>query len=278
MLIPIPGTIAALCAALVPALWEAAGNGDVRNVRQLLAEEADIEEKWGPEQSTPLSEAALMGGSAVVKVLLEHGADASAKDTEGQQPIHYAVDGGDHDVTRLLLDHGADPSVKDNNGYTPLHAVAYAGELAILRMLLLENGVEIDARNNRGWTPLHEAAVDGREAVVLILLEHGAVVSPKTDRGGLTPLHIAAKCGHQTSARVLLDKGADLLSKTNAGHTAEDTATRHSHHQIAVMLKAEAEYRARCEAFAMGYQERLGVGSRVRWLDAEVARMVLEVI
>ena len=45
------------------------------------------------------------------------------------------------------------------------------------------------------------------------------------------------------------------------------------------MLKAEAERReavARCEAFAMGHQERLGAGSRVRWLDAGVVQMVLE--
>ena len=34
--------------------------------------------------------------------------------------------------------------------------------------------------------------------------------------------------------------------------------------------------RAKCEAFAMGHQERLGAGSRVRWLDAGVLRMVLE--
>ena len=47
------------------------------------------------------------------------------------------------------------------------------------------------------------------------------------------------------------------------------------------MLKAEAERReavrrARCEAFAMGHQERLGAGSRVRWLDAGVVQMVLK--
>jgi len=34
--------------------------------------------------------------------------------------------------------------------------------------------------------------------------------------------------------------------------------------------------RANCEAFAMGHQERLGVGSRVQLLDAGVLRMVLE--
>ena len=39
---------------------------------------------------------------------------------------------------------------------------------------------------------------------------------------------------------------------------------------------AEIERRAQCVAFAMGDHARLGAGSRVRWLDVGVVRMVLE--
>ena len=42
------------------------------------------------------------------------------------------------------------------------------------------------------------------------------------------------------------------------------------------MLKAEAQRRARCEAFAMGQQERLGVGSWVQELEPGVVHMVLD--
>jgi len=41
-------------------------------------------------------------------------------------------------------------------------------------------------------------------------------------------------------------------------------------------ILAAAVRRVKCEAFAMGHQERLGAGSRVRWLDAGVLLMVLE--
>ena len=40
--------------------------------------------------------------------------------------------------------------------------------------------------------------------------------------------------------------------------------------------RREAERRARCEAFALGHHERLGAGSRVSELEAEVVRMVIE--
>jgi len=55
---------------------------------------------------------------------------------------------------------------------------------------------------------------------------------------------------------------------------SQDTLEEVCQHPDAV--RRETVRRARCEAFAMGHQERLGAGSRVRWLDAGVVRMVLE--
>ena len=47
-------------------------------------------------------------------------------------------------------------------------------------------------------------------------------------------------------------------------------------HREAEAERREAERRARCEAFALGHHERLGAGSRVSELEAEVVRMVIE--
>ena len=230
------------------ALWIASRDGKAEEVRQLLAEDVDIEERGGEHETSPLHEAAFQDHENVVRVLFEHGADASAKD-DGES--------------------------------TPLHHVATAGLLPMLQ-LLLENGADVSAKNkkNRGATPLHLAASSSHTAVVLLLLEHGAEVSSKTD-GGWTPLHAAALCSQDTVARVLLDEGADLQSKTHDGRTAEDIATAQSNTEVVAMLKAEAVRReavrrAQCEAFAMGHQERLGAGSWVSDLDAGVVRMVLE--
>jgi hypothetical protein len=186
-------------------------------VRQLLAEEVDIEERGGPRATTPLLAASVNGQAEVVMLLLEHGADASAK---------------------------------DNDGWTTMHAAAYWGLEAIL-LMLLEHGADSSAKDNAGWTPLHAAAYPGQGETARLLLEHGADLQSRTD-DGLTPRQ-----------------------------TPEDVATAQQRPQIVAMLQAEAERReavrrARCEAFAMGHQERLGAGSRVGWLDAGVVRMVLE--
>ena len=45
--------------------------------------------------------------------------------------------------------------------------------------------------------------------------------------------------------------------------------------KVAALLREVATERARGVAFAMGLEERLGAGSRVRLLDPEVVRMVL---
>ena len=122
-----------------------------------------------------------------------------------------------------------------------------------------------------------------------ILLEHGAELSDK-DNVGATPLHMASRKGRGTMVRLLLQLGANEQIKTchpflemadgstriPAGSTPEDVATARSHLEVAGMLRAVAVRRSQCVAFAMGQLERLGAGSRVRWLDVGVVRLILE--
>jgi hypothetical protein len=131
-------------------------------------------------------------------------------------------------------------------------------------------------------TSMHSAAFRSFVGIVRILLEHGSCVSAKNNDGE-TPLHLAAAQGREESVRLLIDHGADVQSRDNDGRTPEDWATARHYPPIAAMIQAEAVRReavrrARCEAFAMGHQERLGAGSRVRWLDAGVVGMVLEYV
>jgi ankyrin repeat protein len=158
---------------------------------------------------------------------------------------------------------------------SPLYLAAMKGRVEVV-VLLLEHGADVSTTDNDGAAPLHIASPTGHVSVCSILLEKGADVAVKRDDGG-TPLHYAAFHGHATVVQLLFDKGADVQAKTNGGGgTPEDLATAGKHLQVAAMLKTEAERRAKYEAFAMGQLQRLGAGSRVRWLDPGVLRMILE--
>lgn len=92
---------------------------------------------------------------------------------------------------------------------------------------------------------------------------------------GRTPLHRASLNGKLETAILLLEHGADVSAEDNFGQTSENFANSASHFFLAVILKAEAVIRAKCLAFAMGKQERLGAGSWVQVLTSGVVRMIV---
>ena len=226
-----------------PALWTAVCHGQV-NAAMVMMQHAEIDERGGMDATTPLMEAVFQDRMVLVEALIGHGAK----------------------VALVCL-----------NGETAMHRVANVGLEAML--LLLEKGASVSDQSEDGSTPLHFAALNSNEEVVRKLVEHGAEVSAENGYG-YTPLHMAVIGGNEAVVQLLVHAGAELgLTCWSSGaQTARDMATRHGKGDIAALLKTaeDAVHRAKCEAFAMGHQERLGADSRVRWLDAGVVQMVLE--
>jgi ankyrin repeat protein len=103
--------------------------------------------------------------SDVIKVLCENGADSSLRGTNGETLLHcldYPVPAGepaDTALIDLLLAHGASVGDTDVDGNTPLHLVVARNlEHVELVRFLLSRGADISAKNSKGNTPLHEAA------------------------------------------------------------------------------------------------------------------------
>lgn len=138
-------------------------------VAAVLAEwpKTDVD-KRNEADETPLMMAALKGHVALVKQLLEKGADVNKT---GWAPLHYAA------------------------------TTATPGQLEIIA-LLLENHAYIDAESPNGTTPLMMAASYGTPSAVKLLLEEGADPLLKNQLG-LAAIDFAQNAKREESAGII---------------------------------------------------------------------------
>jgi ankyrin repeat protein len=115
---------------------------------------------------TALHAAAAAYRHEIARALIKEGADASATNRRGAQPLHYAADGSpggpnwnpraQAETIALLIKAGADANALDKSGVAPLHrAVRQRCPGAVDS--LLRNGAEVRLKNKSGSTPLHLA-------------------------------------------------------------------------------------------------------------------------
>jgi ankyrin repeat protein len=155
------------------------------------------------ESITPLLVAARYGHENIVKMLLEHGADANYTSEHRNNASIYAKHNKQNNVVDLLIKYGA-----NSEQQTALHEAAERGDLARTEELIRSKIARIDALNGR------------RE----------------------TPLIIAARSGHCEVADYLLKAGADLEIRDYHGHSALLAATRSSHPKIVELLLTTGAY------------------------------------
>jgi hypothetical protein len=118
-------------------LHDAAGSGDVAEVRRLVAMGANVEQQRGEYGRRPLHLAAGYGQVETIRVLVELGADVEAKTNRGVRPLHWAAQNGHVEAIRVLVKElGADVEAKDAKGATPLHRATAAGQYGAVRALM----------------------------------------------------------------------------------------------------------------------------------------------
>ena len=93
------------------ALHMAAKKGDVKQIRSLISEGADVNER-DLNEWTPLHEAAHNGKIEAAELLISNGADVNVKEKDGWTPLFLALPSGNKDLIALLLNNGAEVNIK----------------------------------------------------------------------------------------------------------------------------------------------------------------------
>ena len=167
---------------------------------------------WAPTstQASEIADAAMQGDVAAVRRLLGNGADANEPQLDGATALHWAVHHNDIELAQLLVDSGAEVSAANRVGAEPMQLAAINGSTAMIA-LLLEAGVDPNkALNGHGDTALMMAARTGIAEPVELLLARGAEVNAVESWGGTTALMWAISEHHAEVVDVLLRHGADI--------------------------------------------------------------------
>jgi ankyrin repeat protein len=127
------------------------------------------------EGTTALARAAKSGDSAMIKALLEGGADPRITQKDGTTVAMIATSARGQRVYAATASVGTPATEED--------------ALESLR-LLLNSPLDVNAANGNGQTALHNAAARGADAIVRFLVDKGARLDAK-DRQGRMPIDMA---------------------------------------------------------------------------------------
>ena len=100
-----------------------------------------------PARGDAMHDAAKNGDLGQIEELIAQGESAEyVEPISGLSPVHWAARNGHADAVALLIDNGGPVASRDTErGYTPLHWPAARGHIAVVN-LLIANGADVNAR------------------------------------------------------------------------------------------------------------------------------------
>ncbi|PTB48863.1 hypothetical protein M431DRAFT_321813 [Trichoderma harzianum CBS 226.95] len=203
----------------------ATSNGSMHGVKLMIAKDASLLESQEPE--TPLYFAALEGGWAMAKMLLDLGADPNSGLGERPNyrwaPLVVAVEGNHLKTVKILLENKADPNIcGPNNLDTPLWFAAIKAASADMVRLLLDHDADPNHELLDPPLPIElirsSVSVKDKLAIFEVLVKNSPPVRINaTDSENMTPLLYAAEAGELSLVTWLLEHEADVNATDNLG-------------------------------------------------------------
>ena len=183
-------------------------------------------------------------------------------------PLHWAAETDQAEAAELLLNHGADKTARTDGGWTPLHSAAAKGSTNVI-MLLLKRRAAVNAISQSG-TPLdlakgyrqseaaallqakrgragrevsiHMAASKGDAIAVQAFIRRGIKVNTPGPLHKSTPLHWAAGAGKVNTMETLISLGADVDSLSNSDATPLHQAVlRNRPEAVKLLIRSNAD-------------------------------------
>lgn len=209
----------------------AAKSGNLEMLDIMITRKCRIKEK-DANGSTALHFAAHHGHPQVI---------IKAVTAKKETPLHLSVKGRHFAATEILLRSKCAPiSLKDSQGQEPLHFAVRDGLVDIVNLLLSSNA-SIATENTYGWRPVHIAIAYGHTGLVEQLFSRGASIEEKLGATSYTKaqahttvesryraearwpypgsrlLHLSVEYDRDDITRFLINKGAKVKSSCSEG-------------------------------------------------------------
>jgi len=133
-------------------------------IRQLLKAGANPNDRDRSNGTTPLMIAAAHGNDAIIRLLLQKGAQVNAKNTYGETALMYGALRGNPTAVKTLLQAGATVNGANHLGQTALIFAVQRGSVPVAQ-LLLANGANPRAASRETFTT--PSRIDYRQQTVL---------------------------------------------------------------------------------------------------------------
>lgn len=165
----------------VTPLYLACQNGHETIVKILLEHHAEANQGIATSGATPLYVASQNGHAAVVKALLDiaHVTPDKSRVTDSASPLSAATCLNRIEVAELLLKAGANPHHIARGNHSPLEIACLRDELEIVQAMNLIGHADLNREGGSGLTPLFVACRAGRFRIVEYLLNSGVKVCNK---------------------------------------------------------------------------------------------------
>jgi N-acyl-D-amino-acid deacylase len=210
-------------------LMAAMGGGDAETIHLILDKKPNVRAATNSGW-TAIHGAAWLGKPAIVRQLLDMGAEAQPKKSfQNWTPLIWAAMSGDPTVVQLLLDHGADTKAREALSGTSalIKSAGIEGQSMDVAKLLVKRGADINAKDDTGSTALVWAERQGSLALTNWLRGQGAEISENSKQQKTSEPAIAGNTVDQAVRRAipLLEKAGPSFMANSEEHCAS------CHHQ-----------------------------------------------